>query len=165
MIFRSFAGSDTTAIALRAVFYYLMKNPQAYKDLRAKLDEATATGKLSTPPRYAEAINIPLLQATIKEAMRLHPSVGLTMPREVGPNGLELCGTYIPAGWNVGMNAAVVGYDKSIYGEDADHFRPSRWLEGDGAAMDRCSLVFGAGTRTCIGKNVSVRRSVRVGSC
>jgi hypothetical protein len=31
---------------------------------------------------------------------------------------------------------------------------PDRWLEGDGKNMDRYMLHFGAGTRTCIGKNV-----------
>lgn len=132
-----------------------MKNPQAYEDLRLEIDNAVISGKLSIQPRYDEAVNFPLLRATIKEAMRLHPSIGLTMPRHVGQSGLELCGTHIPAGWKVGMNAAVVGYDQSIYGPDTDQFRPARWLEGDAASMDRCSLVFGAGTRTCIGKNVS----------
>ena len=30
---RSFAGSDTTAIAMRSVFYHLMKNPEVYAEL------------------------------------------------------------------------------------------------------------------------------------
>lgn len=155
-----FAGSDTTAIALRAVFYYLLKNKQAYHDLQQEIDNATIDGRLSSPPRYAEASNLPLLCASIKEAMRLHPSVGLTIPRIVGPEGLVIADTFIPAGWKVGMNAAVVGYDRRVHGTDAYDFRPARWLEGDSAQMDRYSLVFGAGTRTCIGKNVSERDAV-----
>jgi cytochrome P450 len=86
--------------------------------------------------------------------MRLHPSVALTMPRIVGDAGLELAGTMIPPGWKVGMNAAVIGRSKAVYGPDANEFRPQRWLETGGETLDRYSLVFGGGTRNCIGKNV-----------
>ncbi|KXL41704.1 MAG: hypothetical protein FE78DRAFT_94479 [Acidomyces sp. 'richmondensis'] len=91
-----FDGSDTTAIALRAVFYHLMKNLQAYRDLQTQIDNATSSGKLSSPPRYSEASQLPFLCATIKEAMRLHPSVGLSMPRLVPLNGIEISGMHIP---------------------------------------------------------------------
>ncbi|KAI4717658.1 cytochrome P450 [Aureobasidium sp. EXF-10727] len=151
-----FAGADTTAIALRSVFYHLLKHPHVLEELRLELDTATREGRLSNPPRFAEASKLPLLSATIKEAMRLHPSVGLTMPRIVGDSGLEVAGTVIPKGWKIGMNAAVVGRSKAIYGPDADEFRPQRWLESGGETLDRYSLVFGGGTRTCIGKNISL---------
>lgn len=123
-------------------------------ELRAELDAATNEGRLSNPPRFAEASKLPLLTSTIKEAMRLHPSVALTMPRIVGDLGLELAGTVIPPGWKVGMNAAVVGRSKAVYGSDANELRPHRWLEPGGETLDRYNLVFGGGTRTCIGKNV-----------
>ncbi|GAB7353809.1 hypothetical protein MBLNU459_g4187t1 [Dothideomycetes sp. NU459] len=151
-----FAGSDTTAIALRSVFYHLIKTPSVYAQLMAELDAAAAAGQLSFPVQYAEAIKLPLLCACIKEAMRLHPSVGLTMPRISPAGGLLLCDRLIPAGYRVGMNAAVVHFDKDVFGADADQFRPSRWIEGDATMMDRYMLHFGAGTRTCIGKNISL---------
>lgn len=153
---RRFAGSDTTAIAMRAVFYYLMTNPETYQKLMSELDKAAAKGELSSPVKYAEAIKLPYLCATIKEAMRLHPSVGLTMPRIVPAGGVTLAGHFIPAGYRVGINAAVLHYNKEIFGDDADSFNPSRWLERDATMMDKYMLHFGAGTRTCIGKNVCV---------
>jgi cytochrome P450 len=149
-----FAGADTTAIGLRTVFYHLFKHPHVLQDLREELDTASREGRLSDPPRFAEASKLPLLTSTIKEAMRLHPSVALTMPRVVSDAGLELAGTVIPPGWKVGMNAAVIGRSKAVYGSDADEFRPQRWLESGGETLDRYNLVFGGGTRTCIGKNV-----------
>ena len=124
------------------------------EELRVELNIATKEGRLSDPPRFAAASKLLLLTSTIKEAMRLHPSVALTMPRVVGESGLELAGTVIPPGWKVGMNAAVIGRSKTIYGSDADMFRPQRWLESGGETLDRYNLVFGGGTRTCIGKNV-----------
>lgn len=153
-IWNRFAGSDTTAIAMRACFYYLMKNLEFYRQVQAEVDGAASSGLLSSPVRYTEASKLPLLYTRVKEAMRLHPSVGLTLPRVVPAGGMEIAGTYIPAGWWVGMNAAVVGYNKEVYGDDAGGFRPTRWLEEDTAKMDRSMLVFGAGTRMCIGKNV-----------
>ena len=149
-----FAGADTTAIDLRTVFYHLLKHSDVLQELREELDTASREGRLSDPPRFAEASKLPLLTSTIKEAMRLHPSVALTMPRIVGDSGPELAGTVIPPGWKVGMNAAVIGRSKAVYGFDADEFRPQRWLESGGETLDRYNLVFGGGARTCIGKNV-----------
>lgn len=156
----SFAGSDTTAISLRATFYYLMKNPEIMKQVQQEIDQAAAAGRLSHPVQYAEASKLPLLCACIKEALRLFPSVQLSMPRHVPKGGLEIAGTYIPEGWRVGMNGAVIHYDKTIFGEDADQYRPARWLEEGAAHMDKYMLHFGAGTRTCIGKNVRFPRLI-----
>lgn len=133
-----------------------MKYPDAYDRLQQEIDEAAASGDLSSPVKYAEAIRLPYLCACIKEALRLHPGVQLTMARLAPAEGLELCGNYIPAGYRVGMNPAVIHFDTSVFGEDADKFRPSRWFESNAAMMDKTMLHFGAGTRTCIGKNISL---------
>ncbi|KAJ5318517.1 cytochrome P450 [Penicillium atrosanguineum] len=151
------AGADATMIELQAVFYYLAKDRCAYEDVRKEVDQAVESGKLSDFPSYSEAVQLPLLTATIKEALRMHPAVGMTMPRIVDEAGIELSGIFIPPGWKVGMNAAVVGRDKGVYGPDVNTFRPKRWIERTDLIMERCnSLVFGAGTRTCIGKQIAL---------
>lgn len=151
-----FAGSDTTAIAFRSLFYHLIKNPDAYKKLQKEIDHAFSSGRLKSPVKFSEAIKLDFLSASIKEALRIHPGVQLTMGRVVPAEGLELCGTFVPGGYWVGMNPAVVHFDKSIFGQDADEFRPERWLGPDAALMDRHMLAFGHGSRTCIGKNISL---------
>ena len=151
----SFAGADTTAISLRSILYYLMRSPNTYARLVAEIDEATAAGTLSDPITYGEAIKLPYLNAVIKEAMRMHPGVGLTLPREIPAGGAEISGFYFPEGYRVGVNAAVVHRDKSVFGLDADRYNPNRWIEGDATAMDKIMIPFGSGSRTCIGKNVS----------
>lgn len=57
------------------------------------------------------------------------------------------------------MNAMVVQFDKGVFGQDSNVFKPERWLESEekNRAMERAMLDFGAGTRTCIGKHVSSR--------
>lgn len=143
---------------MRAVFYYLLKNPSSYTHLQSEIDKATQTGTLSSPPKYSESLQVPFLTACIKEAFRMHTSVGLTMPRLAPEGGMTLCDTYVPAGYTVGMNGAVVHYDKTVFGTDADCYRPQRWLDetSDVKRMEKCMLHFGAGTRICIGKNVSL---------
>ncbi|KAL3442486.1 cytochrome P450 [Aspergillus insuetus] len=153
------AGSDTTAISLRAIVYFLVKTPSAYQKLRREIDEADAAGKLSEYVTYAECLELAYLQAVMKEAMRCHPGVSYPLERIVPPEGATLCGVHLPAGTIVGVNAAVIHGDKSIFGDDAAEFRPERWTEGSEERvkiMERHLMTFGYGSRTCIGKNISI---------
>jgi hypothetical protein len=56
-----FAGSDTTAISLRATLYYLIKTPTSYKRLQAEIDEADRAGKLSKFVTYSESLELEYL--------------------------------------------------------------------------------------------------------
>lgn len=47
---------------------------------------------------YNTAKNLPYLQATIKESMRLHPVVGILVERVVPASGFTLDGQYFPPG-------------------------------------------------------------------
>ncbi|KAJ9657594.1 hypothetical protein H2198_004240 [Neophaeococcomyces mojaviensis] len=167
-----FAGSDTTAISLRAMFYFLMKNPECLKRLVIEVDEMDRKGKLSKFVSFAQSNQMPYLQACLKEAMRMHPAVGLLLERVVPEEGVTIEGQFIPGGTVIGVNPWVVARDQAVYGKDADIFRPERWLdvwkqaevEGDkgGEArekvklMERNFLAFGTGSRTCMGKNISL---------
>ncbi|KAF5589473.1 cytochrome P450 monooxygenase [Fusarium pseudocircinatum] len=153
------AGSDTTAISLRAVFYYIIKNRRVYQKLRKEIDEADQSGKLSPIVTFSESLELDYLQSCIKEALRMHPGVSYPLERVVPREGIHICGKYLPAGTIVGMNAVVIHRNKSIFGDDADTFRPERWLDNDVGRikiMDRHNMTFGVGARTCIGKNVSI---------
>ena len=140
---------------MNSILYHLMHNPAAYEKLTAEIDTAVADGMLSMPATYAEAVKLPYLEACINEGMRLHPSVGLTMPRLVPASGETIPGFYFPEGYRVGVNGAIVQYDKDVFGPDADDFNPDRWIKGDAVRMIRTMFHFGVGPRTCIGKNIN----------
>lgn len=157
------AGSDTTAITLRAAFYYILKQPRIVKALQSELDAA----RLTLPISYKATQSLPYLNAIILEACRIHPGVGLMLERTVPESGLTLPdGRYIPSGTTIGMNAWVVHGDHSIFGEDAESFRPERWLQSPDESsaeyearkrpMKDADLTFGAGNRICLGKNISL---------
>lgn len=159
----AFAGSETTAISLAAVFYYLLKNPQCYHKAVEEINAAVKDGTIEDRPTglvsWAESQKLPYLDACIKEAFRMHPAAGLPMERIVPPQGIEISGEHIPGGTIVGCSAWVIHRRPDIFGADVDSYRPERWLEADKdrlKEMNANMLQFGAGARTCIGKNISL---------
>ncbi|GME36077.1 FAD binding domain protein [Neofusicoccum parvum] len=121
--------------------------------------KAEQEGRISDKVTLEECLKLPYLQAVMKEAMRMHPGVGFVLERVVPAQGDTLCGIDIPGGTVVGMNAWVIHHDRTVFGNDADVFRPERWLEAPPEqlrVMERCFLSFGAGSRSCIGKNISI---------
>ncbi|KAF4417289.1 Pisatin demethylase [Fusarium acutatum] len=157
------AGSDTTAVTLSSALYYLFQNPDKLKKLREEIDQKAANGCLSDPVTFQEAQDMPYLQAVIKETLRIHPAVGTILPRVVPRGGMELSGIYFPEGTEVGVNAWVLHYDKEIYGPDPEVFRPERWIGDEKTSMmDSMMFAFGGGSRTCIGRNISLLELTKV---
>lgn len=172
------AGSDTTAITLSSIFYNLLKYPRTWQRLQQEIDMAAKEGRVSDPVTFKEAQELPYLQAVIKEALRIHSATGLPMQRLVPTEGTIIAGRFIPGGCTVGMNAWVAHRNKKVYGQDAEEWRPERWLEieeqGRGAEVEKYFFgmhptapllrgisidicpAFGMGSRTCIGKNISL---------
>ena len=59
----------------------------------------------------------------------------------------------------VGVNPWVAHYNKAVFGDDVGVFRPERWLDASPeqlSAMNRYFIPFGSGSRTCIGKIISL---------
>lgn len=151
----SLVGSDTTAIAMRAIIYHILKNPAVYRKLLDEVDEADRSGRLSRPNvRYGEATKLSYFVACCKEGMRLHPSISFSLPRHVPTGGKEFAGKFIPQGYRVGMNPGTLHYDTEIFGSDANAFNPERWFGDTAQQMDRYMFQFGHGSRNCIGRNV-----------
>ncbi|KAL2815754.1 cytochrome P450 [Aspergillus granulosus] len=132
------AGSDTTAISL--------------------IDTAMRGKAKGEPINYNQAQQMVYMQACIKEALRLHPATGYPLLRVVPKGGVSLAGQFFPEGTRIGMNPWVLHRNEDIFGPDPASFRPERWLGAkDGVSvMSNHLLTFGAGARTCIGKNISL---------
>ncbi|KAJ4193595.1 hypothetical protein NW755_003589 [Fusarium falciforme] len=108
---------------------------------------------------FKDTQSMPYLQACIKESLRLHPATGLPLARVVPEGGATITGTFFPAGAIVGVNSWVAHRNPDVFGPDTDEFRPERWLTTDKEKlkmMDASWMPFGAGSRTCIGKNISL---------
>ena len=92
------AGSDTTAISLRSVIYHLLKNPACKRKLIEEIDMQMAEVGLTEPITLEQAKNMPYLQACLYEGLRLHPAVGMSLPRVTPAGGIEIGGHFIPEG-------------------------------------------------------------------
>lgn len=160
-----FAGSDTTSISLNGTLFHLITYPNTFVRLRQELDDTAARGVLSDPPTFAETQALPYFQAVLKEGLRMHPATGIPLWRQVPAGGATLCGTYFPAGTNVGINSWVAHRNRDVWGPDADEFRPERWLDSPEEMlkeMNAMHMPFGLGSRTCIGKNISLLEMSKV---
>ena len=152
------AGADTTATAFAAVVYHLLTNPRVYAKMMEEINAATAAGHLAPVPAYEQITkHCPYYAAIIKETLRLSPPAPQIWGRTVSPGGLTIAGMGIPAGTDIVCDPWIVQRDPGIYGDDADMFRPERWLESEEKSKlyQKYAVTFGYGTRSCLGKDLA----------
>jgi cytochrome P450 len=96
----------------------------------------------------------------------MHLATDLPLVRIVPSSGANLAGRAFPPGAIVGINPLVAHHNQSAYGPDTDNCRPERWLEieeqGRGGEIEKYSMEFGLGSRTCIGRNISLLETSKV---
>lgn len=120
------AGSDSVGSLMRTTMFNLLLYPQTFRKLYDELHAAN----VSLPyPRYSEVRNLPYLDACVQEGIRMHPPFALPFERVVPKGGVEILGHFLPAGTVVGGSPYVVNRHKGTFGDDAEFWRPERWLE------------------------------------
>ncbi|KAJ5203779.1 cytochrome P450 [Penicillium cinerascens] len=163
------AGSDSTASTMCATIYYVLKNPSVHAKLRDELREAS----LSLPAKWKDIHGLKYLEAVMRESMRINPGVGLMIERVVPNGGVTLPdGRFVPEGTIVGMNPWVINRNEEVFGANTDSFIPERWLKEPGeseeafqarfAKMKGTDFTFGAGSRACLGRNLSQLESYKL---
>lgn len=93
-----FAGSDTTAISIGAILYYLCRNPTCRAKLLDEISNVLGSGAPHNIIMYESTTRMKYLQACIYEALRLHPAVGMSLPRIVPDGGIHVADVHIPGG-------------------------------------------------------------------
>lgn len=153
-----FAGSDTTATALRATLLNIITNPGVYSRLQKEIDTAFSCGQLSDAIRNEEARGLPYLQACIREGLRIFPPITALRERVTPPEGDVINGHQVPGGVNVGLNMRGVLLNE-VFGPDPEIYRPERWLESSEERANEMKsvqeLVFGHGSTRCLGINIA----------
>ncbi|KAF5856881.1 hypothetical protein ETB97_006634 [Aspergillus alliaceus] len=68
------AGSDTTAVAMKTLWYNLLRHPITMSRLREELLQARRQSRISHPfPAWNEIFGLPYLNACVNEALQIHP--------------------------------------------------------------------------------------------
>ncbi|KAF7356161.1 Cytochrome P450 [Mycena venus] len=167
------AGQDTTANTLAFGLVELAKTPELQDNLRAEIHStlrASDGGSVSYD-------NMPLLNAFIKESLRMFPAEAIGERTAVEDVVIPLTGSltmttgerisHVPVRKGQNLNLAMASYQRleSRWGEDAQEFKPSRWLDGptfEGEAVGPYAnlLNFLGGPRTCPGCD-----SITIGLC
>ncbi|KAM0592775.1 hypothetical protein ACHAPN_006606 [Verticillium nonalfalfae] len=151
------AGADTTASVLTALICRVLHDRPIFDRLRRELDSAMPDP--TQPPDPIKLDALPYLNALIEECLRLYASATHRQDRVAPDEDLifqyaDGSGTaVIPRGTSVGMTARMLNRHSAWFGDDADEFRPERYLENP--ALLRRSLTFSKGGRQCIGMNLA----------
>ncbi|RDL33011.1 Uncharacterized protein BP5553_08450 [Venustampulla echinocandica] len=158
------AGASTGSVTMNWMTYYLCKNPtvkaRIINDLEVMFPD-NLDGTKAIP--FTKLNKLSLLESAEIECLRLHPPIGYAMPRDTPSQGAVICGVFIPGGVAVGVPAATIGRNATVY-KNPDNWDPDRWSDetADLATMKTCFLGFGFGTRQCIGRNVATQFIVKM---
>ncbi|OIW26727.1 cytochrome P450-like protein [Coniochaeta ligniaria NRRL 30616] len=159
------AGSDTTSTAMAATLFYLVRDSGALEKVTREVRETFEDVEdIHQGPKLGGCT---YLKACIDEAMRLSPSVGGLLPREVLAGGTMIDGERIPAGVVVGTPHYAIHHHPDYYPQPFE-FVPERWISGseanvlggkvsedDVARAQSAFCPFSIGPRGCIGKGLA----------
>lgn len=137
------AGRDTTASLLSNLWFTLARRPDIWWKLQSEISTTTlsspsSNSSSSSPPTFDQLKSMKYLRACLNESLRLYPVVPLNsrealedtiLPRGGGEDGMAPI--FIPRGGLVSWNLWALHRRKDYFGEDAEVFRPERWLDGD----------------------------------
>ena len=150
-------GSGTTGNAFTYLLWACLQDPRVVNALQTEIDDAfpdLILTRKNVPP-YLVTSKLPYLQATIKETLRLYPTICATLPRTVIAD-VTLEGTFVPKGVVVGMQNYTIHRDPTAF-PDPESFKPERWLVKDGneKLRNQAFTPFSVGSRQCIGSNLA----------
>ena len=154
------AGRDTTASLLSWTMLLLAHHPQVFHKLRQIILDTFGTYTQPKPITFAGLKSCQYLQYTLNEVLRLYPVVPMnrriavrdtTIPRGGGPDGS--LPVFVPKGSGVGYNVHIMHRRKDIWGDDAEEFKPERWV---GRKVGWDYIPFNGGPRICIGQQFAL---------
>lgn len=145
-------GNETTSVALTWTAYLLARDPEWQQQVREEIHDAVG----DRPAAYDDIANLPRLEATIKESLRLYPPAYATTRQAI--EAVEIAGYPIPAGAQVHLPIYIAHHDERWWSEP-ETFRPERFDCHEPRHRD-AFLPFGAGPRACIGKNMAMMEAV-----
>ncbi|CAG8647251.1 22755_t:CDS:2 [Cetraspora pellucida] len=147
------AGHETTSTALSWALYFLAKNPDMQDRLRKEILDIFPDRDCH--PTFDQIEHLKYLECVFKEVLRMNPPVpGLV---RINAKDEVLNGYFIPKKTPLVVPITVIHRDPSIWGHDAEHFNPSRWLDSEiKSKITNCNFMpFSAGPRSCLGMKMA----------
>jgi benzoate 4-monooxygenase len=97
-------GSDTTSSTMANVVDILSRSPEIQKQLANELDN-TFPGRMSAGwvADFQNVNQLPVLNAVVRETMRLKPTSSTGLERVTPPGGKVIAGMFIPEGVSISV--------------------------------------------------------------
>jgi cytochrome P450 len=182
-----FAGLETTTVAVARVLYMLAKHPHIQEHLRTEIRGAMAAYQVPDADlphteddsgarlSYDVLMNLPLLNAVVRETLRLYPSLPILTRRTTkaasvplqfpvrSVSGEKIDAVHVAKNQRLVISIIAANHNQAVWGEDASEWKPDRWLHssqgvapGDKDAVKYSGvyssmMTFLAGNRSCIG--------------
>jgi cytochrome P450 len=150
---------------MAATLFYLVRSKSALERVTAEV--RSKFGNVEDIVHGPVLNSCTYLRACIDEAMRMSPSVGGILPREVLTGGMTVDGHKLPAGTVIGTPHYTIHHNESYY-PSAYSYVPERWIAGEMNSLtgrptteDEVALAssafcpFSVGPRGCIGKGLA----------
>ncbi|XP_021715896.1 cytochrome P450 CYP73A100-like isoform X2 [Chenopodium quinoa] len=147
------AAIETTLWSMEWAIAELVNHPKIQQKIRQEI----ATVLNGKPVTEANLEQLPYLQATVKETLRLHTPIPLLVPH-MNLEEAKLGGYTIPRESKVVVNAWWLANNPEWW-KNPEEFRPERFIEEEGSTdatvgggkVDYRFLPFGVGRRSCPG--------------
>ncbi|KAJ7527169.1 hypothetical protein O6H91_16G039800 [Diphasiastrum complanatum] len=142
------AGTDTTSVTAEWALSEILANPHILHKAQEEIASVVGQERLV---QESDLVNLPYLQAIVRETLRLHPALPLGIPH-YNSVATHLAGYTIPAGSTLLINISAIGRDPANWSHPTQ-FNPDRFLGSDIQLVgEHFHLIpFSAGRRFCLG--------------
>ncbi|KAH6901041.1 cytochrome P450 [Coprinopsis sp. MPI-PUGE-AT-0042] len=178
-----FGAQDTTSSILSRLLHVLATHPDVQDRLRQEIQTLWQDPIHHDPDhplrlKFDSIASLPLLDAVLKETLRLHPPVPFvrrtclkdtiipySKPRSSQSDEQgDMTSVLVPKGTTLFVGIAGSNRLESIWGPDAKKWKPERWLAGDAPQTGNVKLPgiysgmmsFLGGGRSCVGYKFSI---------
>ncbi|XP_010446677.1 PREDICTED: cytochrome P450 81D11-like [Camelina sativa] len=143
------AGTETSEVTLEWAMSNLLNHPEILEKVRAEIDDKIGSDRLI---EESDIVNLPYLQNTVSETLRLYPAVPLLLPH-FSSDECKVAGYDMPRGTLLLTNVWAMHRDPDLW-EEPERFKPERF-EKEGEAQKL--IPFGMGRRACPGAELGKR--------
>ena len=145
------AGYETTSTTMKWVIAFLVNYPKYQGNVQRQLDEVVGDRN----PSLNDRPDLPLIQATIIESLRVGNVVPLAIPH-VTLTETTICGYRVPKDTIVFPDTESVHLDPKCW-DDPTAFNPYRHIDENGNLITNQGnfFPFGAGRRVCAGESLA----------
>ncbi|XP_035204797.1 cytochrome P450 18a1-like [Stegodyphus dumicola] len=143
------AGGDTARVSVEWLVLLCAAFPEVQIKIQKEIDDVIGQERF---PTRADYLQMPYTEAVILETNRWKTIAPLNVMRATLKD-TELNGYFIPKHSQVLAILYAVHYDKKLWGNDTDVFRPERFLSEDGKRVIKPEyhIPFSIGKRSCPG--------------